>query len=367
MEHILKEELHLTHAQTSLLYAGPFLMAAVMAIPGGLVGDRIGARKALIVGAILIAVGTFLRGVTSDASSLLAFTFIYGLGLGWSFPNFPKLVSAWVPPEKSGITAGVFISGQPLGISLALALTIPFVFPITNTFQGVFLFWSIPSVLAAILLWALAKDPPHNNVYRARTPRGRIPFRQVLSNKNLWLIGTLILLAEFFFITLLGWAPTLLMLKGASPTTTGLISSLAVWVIVPNLILMPRLAYKTGVRKLFIWVPSLVLGALAFLAIYIPLSISWLLFVVAGIANSTRYVTLIALPIEMMPREDVGTASGLVLSFGFVGGAVGPQIGGHILDITGNLDLALLVLAGISATTAGVAFRLPETGCKSRE
>ncbi len=55
MEHILKEELLLTHAQTSLLYSIPILMIGAVAIPAGVISDRIGVRKAAGIGAIMIA------------------------------------------------------------------------------------------------------------------------------------------------------------------------------------------------------------------------------------------------------------------------------------------------------------------------
>jgi len=66
MEHILKEELAVTHAEAGLLFSAPILMTAVVALPAGRVVDRIG----------------------------LAFTFIYGVGFGWSFATLPKLVSS---------------------------------------------------------------------------------------------------------------------------------------------------------------------------------------------------------------------------------------------------------------------------------
>ena len=92
MEHILKEELLLTHAQASWLFSASWLMIAIVAIPAGLITDRIGVRKAAGIGIIIIVIGTLLRGMATSASSLLAFTFIYGFGLGWTFPNLPKLV-----------------------------------------------------------------------------------------------------------------------------------------------------------------------------------------------------------------------------------------------------------------------------------
>ena len=71
------------------------------------------------------------------------------------------------------------------------------------------------------------------------------------------------------------------------------------------------------------------------------------------------------LHVEMVPEEDVGTASGLILSIGHLGGVIGAWIGGRILDLTGSLDIAMLILVGISIATVGIALRLPETGRKA--
>jgi len=248
MEHILKDELILTHTQTSLLFTAPTLMMIAVAIPAGLIADRIGVRKAAGIGAIIIAVGSILRGTATNASSLLAFTFIYGIGVGWSYPNLPKLVSAWVSREKAGMATGIFTAAFLVGIALPLAITIPVAFPITNTFQGVFFIWSIAPTIAAILWWILVREPPHSGIHNEPVGIGT-PFRRVLRNRNLWLVASLFLLHNFFFHTWAGWAPTLMRLKGATPELAGLITSITVWVGIPTAFLMPRLAYKLGVRK----------------------------------------------------------------------------------------------------------------------
>ncbi|MBA7663249.1 hypothetical protein ES703_71288 [subsurface metagenome] len=87
---------------------------------------------------------------------------------------------------------------------------------------------------------------------------------------------------------------------------------------------------------------------------------------VVGVAVCTRFPMILALPVEMMPKEEVGTASGLVFSMGYTGGVIGTLTGGRILDITGSLDLSLLVLSGASIAAAVIAFRLPETGPKAK-
>ena len=152
-------------------------------------------------------------------------------------------------------------------------------------------------------------------------------------------------------------------MKGATPDLAGPITSITQWVSIPTVLLMPRLSDKLSLRKPFLWVSSIILALLTWGAININLSMSWLLMALVGISNSTRFTTILALPVEMSPKEEVGTASGLVL-LGNIGGVIGSLILGRILDITGRLDLSFFVLVGVSIVTAGIAFMIPETGGK---
>lgn len=366
MEHILKEALLLNHTQTSLLFTTPILAMVVVAIPAGLVADRIGAKKAAGIGAIILASGTILRGVATDASSLLAFTLICGVGFGWVFPNLPKLVSAWVLREEAGMATGIISTGIPVGIAVPLAVTMPLIFPIINNFQGVLFIWSIPPIVAAIMWWILVQEPPHNSISDKMLSRVKIPLRQVLRNKVVWLIAILLLLHTFFTYAWYGWTPALLIFKGATPEFAGLLTSVTAWVGIPAFFLMPRISYKLRVRRPFLWVPAILLALVAWLAIYVDLPMIWLLMAVVGVAEATQFTTLMALPAEMMPKEEVGRASGLILSIGYIGAIIGPLICGRIWDLTGSLNISLLVLTAISIPAVAMPFWLEETGRKAK-
>jgi len=366
MEHILKEALHLTHAQTSLLYSIPILMIGVVAIPAGRIADRIGIRKAAGIGAVMIAVGSLLRGTATDFHSLLAFTFIYGAGLGWTWPNLPKMVSGWAPREEAGMATGIYSVGIFAGTAIAAALTMPVVFPITNTFQGTFFIWAIPPVIAAIVWWIVAKDPPGSTIRSELSAGDSTPLLQVFRNKNLRLLSVFFLLYSIYIYTWFAWSPALLMLKGATPEMAGTIASITMWVGIPTVFLIPRLSRRLGMRKPFLWIPAIVMGVAAFGSIYINLPMSWALMALVGIADCTTLITVLVLPIDMVPEKEVGTASGMMLALGHAGALIGPWIGGHILDLTGSLDLSMLILAGVAIASAGIAYRLPETGTKAR-
>ncbi len=370
IEYILKEQLQITHAQTSLLYNIPLWMVGVVALPAGLIADRIGFRKAGGIGAILIAVGSLLRGTATDMPSLLAFTFIYGVGFGWAFSSLPKMISALVPHEKTGIATGIYSAGIFIGSALALALTIPFVFPLTNSVQGVFFIWSIPAIVAAVIFWVSLKEPSPKSLKVESMPRSNVFFRQLLSktlkNKNLLLLSSFHALHLFFYYTWIGWAPTLVMSKGGTPELAGSISSLTFWVAIPASFIIPRLAHRAGLRRPFLLAPAIMMAIAALAWNHISLDTSWLTMILVGLADCAILVTVLAFPLEMVPEEEAGAAGGLMITAGHIGGPIGPLVGGHILDITGSLNRALLVLLGVAIAMICMSFRLPEIGPKGR-
>ena len=366
MESILKEALSLSHGQVGLLFSAPALMVVAMSIPAGIVADKIGVRSAVGIGLVVMVAGAVMRGMVNSYASLLASMFIFGGGFAWTFTNLPKIVSTFAGRAKAVVTMGLANSGMPVGTALGMALTIPVILPITRSYQGAFLVWSIPTVVVAILWWVIVREPEPNKRLGGfpKPAKTQASFRTVIRNKNVILISALMFLHQFFIWSWTGWAPTLLMLKGASLGLAGLIASMTVWAIIPTFLLMPGLSYRLGLRKPFLWIPSVVLAFIAWLATKASILVSWFIMALVGVAASTRFITLFTLPIEIMPGEDVGTASGIMLSLGYIGAVIGPLVGGRILDSSQSLDKMLLVLVFASVAAALVSLGIPETGTK---
>ncbi len=366
MEPILKEALSLSHGQVSFLFSAPALMVVATAIPAGIVADKIGVRKAVGIGLVVMVAGAVTRGMVNSYAGLLASMFIFGGGFAWTFTNLPKIVSTFAGRAKAVVTMGLVNSGMPVGTALGMALTIPVILQITQSYHGAFLVWSIPTVVAAALWWVIVREPEPNKLLGGfpKPARTQTSFRMVVKNRNVGLISALMFLHNFFMWSWTGWAPTLLMLKGASPSLAGLIASMTIWVIIPTFLLMPGLSYRLGSRKPFLWIPSIILALVAWWAIRASVLVSWFVMALAGVAAATRFTTLFTLPIEIMPREDVGTASGIMLSLGYTGAVIGPLVGGGILDSSQNLDKMLLILVFASLAAAFVSLRIPETGTK---
>jgi CP family cyanate transporter-like MFS transporter len=362
--HIITDELRLSYAQSGLIFSVPLIILAAIAIPSGALADRIGIRKAAGIGVIVIAAGGLLRGLATDFWTLLLFTCLYGVGLGLVLPSLPKLVGNLFPPQKIGFATGVYTTGIVFGVALSLAITLPLVFPITNSFQGVFYIWSIPAVAAAIMWWVVVREPaPGRRQTEPIAAVKRLSYR-IWSNGALWLLAILFFIIDYVIFTSVGWAPQLMMAKGATPALAALMASVMSWVSIPLNFAAPWASDRTGSRKVFLW-PSFVLFVLALVgAIYAPLSLGWAVVVVIGLAAGAQFPIIMAFLPDLVPVEGIGRASGMVMSIGYVGGLVGPWLGGYILDITGTLNLNLFILAGLSAVGAYLALRLPETGVR---
>jgi cyanate permease len=368
MEHIISTELDISHAQMGLLFSLPVIMLAAAAIPSGLLADRIGVRKAAGIGALVIILGSILRGTSTSFEMLLGFTVLFGIGFALVYPNLPKLISAWFSKDQAGLATGIYATGIMISVSLSLAITLPIVLPITNSFNGVFYLWSIPPIIAAILWWIVVREPPASSVHSQRTDLrlGQNTSTPVWRNKNLWFVAISLLLLNFHFYIWAGWSPALLVIKGADPQLASLITSVMSWTTVPIVFLIPWASNKVGLRKPFLWSAPILMVFVSCAAIYASVPIFWLLAVIIGIALGGAFAMILALPVEMVPKESVGKASGMMLSIGYVGGLAGPWIAGYIFDSTGGLELTLIILVGLAIVWAVISSLITETGSRAR-
>ena len=127
------------------------LLFGLVAIPGALLIARIGARRALLTGIVLIGASSALRGVGSSSLVLFAMTGVMGIGIAISQPTFAALVGQWFPHAVARAT-GFWSNGLLVGELLGASLTLPLVLPLVGSWQAAFAVWSVPVLLSAALL-----------------------------------------------------------------------------------------------------------------------------------------------------------------------------------------------------------------------
>jgi len=77
---LLRTELHATEAQVSLMFTSYFLVTAVFMLITGWVSSRIGAKRTLVVGLVLIIVFSALAGLSAGVNEIVVFRGGWGIG-----------------------------------------------------------------------------------------------------------------------------------------------------------------------------------------------------------------------------------------------------------------------------------------------
>ena len=154
----LMKEWSLTRgAFSTVLALSPFGMMIGGAV-GGILGDRIGRRTALLFSMISFAILTLLISSVNGLMLLGVFRFLAGLGLGGAMPNAAALASEYVPRRQRPFAVTLTIVCIPLGGTLAAFLSAR-VLPIYGWRTLFVLGGIIPIVLALALFRILPESP----------------------------------------------------------------------------------------------------------------------------------------------------------------------------------------------------------------
>ena len=131
---------------------------AIGSILGGLLGDRIGRRWALIGAIFLFGLMTSAGALTQDPLQLTIVRFIDGLGIGAAIPNGAALISEFTPRRRRGWAIAIGMVFIPIGGILAGGLGATLLellgWRAMLAAAGV-----LPLILAAVFLVALPESP----------------------------------------------------------------------------------------------------------------------------------------------------------------------------------------------------------------
>lgn len=138
----------------SLGYVGMMIGGAV----GGLFGDRIGRRTALLASMAVFGVMTLATSLVDSTSTFAVLRLLAGLGLGGAMPNAAALAGEYVPARVRPLAITITIICVPLGGALAGLLGVR-ALPLVG-WRSLFVIGGVvPLVVAAALRWLLPESP----------------------------------------------------------------------------------------------------------------------------------------------------------------------------------------------------------------
>ena len=194
-------ELQLSYARAGLLASAFFYAYVLMQLPAGLLGDRFGRRRILVLGLLGGALAAGLTGLAGSFATLFAARALTGAFQGTLFSNDRAIIATVTPPDRIGLGQGVSFSGPGLGLTFGLVIggLLVAVLP----WRTVVMLFGIGPIVAALLIVRYVPPPARST---ARVPLGR-RLRSLFANGPLCVLGLVSFCAIADQFTLATWAP----------------------------------------------------------------------------------------------------------------------------------------------------------------
>ncbi|MFF9015330.1 MFS transporter [Streptomyces sp. NPDC014870] len=356
----------LDKGQTGLLTTVTLVVSAVGGALAGILADRIGRVKALMITVITYALFTVLCGFAPNYETLMVFRALQGLGFGGEWAVGAILVAEYASAKHRGRTLGAIQSAWAAGWALAVIVyTLVFAFVEADLAWRV-MFWTgaLPALLVVYVRRNVEDAPQAAEIRRDSAERGSFTaiFKPSLLRTTLFavLLSTGV---QGGYYTLATWVPTFLKTeRGLTVVGTGgylafLISGAFIGYLTGGY-LTDRLGRKKNIA-LFA-----ALSALSVLAYTnIPSGANTLLLVLGfplGFCMSAIFSGFGSFLAELYPTAVRGTGQGFTYNTGRAVGAVFPTLVGFLAESWGvggalvfgaiGYGLAVLALLGLPET-----------------
>lgn len=356
----------LDNGQTGLLTTVTLVVSAVGGAGAGILADRIGRVKALMLTVITYAVFTVLCGFAPNYETLLVFRALQGLGFGGEWAVGAILVAEYASAKHRGRTLGAVQSAWAAGWALAVIVyTLVFQFLDADTAWRV-MFWTgaLPALLVIYVRRNVSDAPEAAARRTASAERGSFLaiFKKDLLRTTFFatLLSTGV---QGGYYTLATWVPTYLKTeRGLTVVGTGgyltfLISGAFVGYLTGGY-LSDRIGRK---KNIILFAVLSAIGILAYTNI--PSGANGLLLVLGfplGFCMSAIFSGFGSFLSELYPTAVRGTGQGFTYNCGRGMGAFLPTLVGFLSDSWGVGGA--LVLGAVGYGLAVVALLgLPET------
>jgi MFS transporter, ACS family, hexuronate transporter len=358
LQPFVQPDLGLSNTQVGLLASVLSLTWAFAAFGIGVVSDRTGSRKrVLLLSTVAFSVCSVLSGLAGSFVMLLAARALMGIAEGGIMPIAQAIIASEVRPEHRGLAMGVT---QNFGSNLLGSFVAPLAltgFATAFGWRHAFFLAGVPGLLAAVVLWRYLREPRVEAVAPTAAAGEKMTLLQALEERNILICTVMSILLVSFLVVCWNFMPLYLTkVRGYDPQTESwLMSTLGISATV-GAFAISALSDRIGRRPLMIAMP--------FIGVVLPLGAmyfdgsAWFLacfFFIGWGLNGIFPLFMATIPSESVDPKHRATVLGLCMGSGeLIGGAVSPYLAGAAADHYGQqaplwLMLGVAIVAGIFA------------------
>ena len=360
----ISTDLHLNVVSVGTIWGLDPLAGVFVGLPGGLLIDRFGIKRTMVVVCLLAGIFSALRGFSVNFVSMAAATFLFGMMAAVLPGIVPKTTAVWFNKEQLGLSnAFIFVGPQIFGM-VATMTSATVLSPWLGGWRNVFFFLGAPAIIVG-LLWLFTGREPEKQILKLKRLL-RVPFSQALTavgrNKEIWIIALITMLLWGANTGFTGYLPLYLRNIGWKPVEADGLLTAATGAMMAGSIPMTFLGGKlTGYKRLLL--VSIILTIISMgLMVVIKGPAIWPLLIISNLLRSGASAATNVLVFEAPGVGSAygGTAMGLVSSIGMAGAFISPPIGNSFANISPAMPFLFWAVLAALALPLFLFLKRPE-------
>ena len=360
---VLRDALGVSLVQAGFLLSVVQAAGMALALALGLGVARLGLRRSLITGLLILAAASIAGSFAEGAGGLLLGRAAEGAGFLLVSLAAPALIRALVAPQRLNLRMGLWGTYMPTGMALALLVG-----PVVMARYGWSAWWlGLGLLAAAMAVWALRVlgwSDPGTGPLQAGSPTPiawTVVLRQTLGQRGPWLVALAFAAYSSQWITVIGFLPTIYAEAGVAQGTAGLLTALAAAANIIGNVMAGRLLHRGRAPVLLLLIGFTTMGLTAFMAFGLPEALTATGRYAAVLAFSAVGGlipgTLFALAVRVAPHDKaVPAVVGWTLQCSAFGQFIGPPVAAWWTSHHGGWSQTWVTTA--SAAAAGLLLAL---------
>ncbi len=353
---LIAKDLEVGPEEIGYILSAFFLGYALFQIPGGMLADRFGPRKVILVALIWWSLFTAFTGLVGGLVSMLVVRFLFGVGEGIFPAAVWKVVGNWFTKKNRATANSVIISSVASGPAIS-SLLLAWSLPILG-WRASFFALGAAGVVCVLAAWvyitnSIQESPKvpaaeleeferdsRSQAANAEQTLEKASFGDLLRSPTIWVIFFVALTYNLTMYGWLNWLPSYLTkVKGLSLQKTGLLGALPFFAGCLGCILAGYVSDRWfRARRKYLVFGCQVLGGLC-LYLFTQVNDPFLYTVAQCIAGFLLFMAagaIWALPMILIPPRLMGSGSGFINTGGQIGGFLTNIIIGHYIKWNGD-------------------------------
>jgi MFS family permease len=331
---VMMEAFQIDLAQAGLLMSSLALVGLVLALPAGIILQRLGPKVTVLIALGSMAAGSTLGALAGSFGVLMISRVIEGAGMGLIGVAAPATIAMWFPPDRQGAPMGIWATWVPVGTVVMYILA-----PRLASSAGWQSVWWVGVAFALVMMFfsgLLLRRPPVEGPADPTGPAA-LDLRKALANRDIWLLALEFACFNLALVALGTFYPTFLnQVRGYSLGQAAFLSSLGTMVVLVSAPLAGWLSDRIGSRRLVFSIPFLAAAVLFAFPFHVTgWQIAALQITMGMLVGAIPTATFAAAPEIMRKPQWAGLGLAVVLVGQYLGQLVGPVMFGQIANSLG--------------------------------